>query len=424
MNRPSRAGVAFLALGALMAAVVSWYNWEARAMSGILPYYEDYKRIILAGFDPAASRIGCPTFPMWGYGWVYVVTESKLAIVGFQQALGLLAAWMLVRHVERIGAPGHAGALGLLLLLSGPWFVLHSILWPYSIAASLTLMSVVLVHRGICLDEGGRLPVVLSGILFGLALNFRSDAFLMPLGLAFALWALGSPRGRAGRLALLWLACIYAMLVPWMAYTKHVSGHVLLTSTNGGANLFIGLGDLEGNKWGIVESDSDPLTHRILAEKLGPDYRMVSYDADQVLRREFLARVAEDPGEFARKCLRNLRLMWQLGAHPGEFEATAEPVTGMKGAVYSASCFMGLNVVRYSLLLLPFAAVLSCTRRRSFLVLVWLVVAYQTTLNMLGHYVPGYTNLVYVFHLLNVFLVVTCTLPQEEPAPRLEPPPS
>ena len=43
-------------------------NYHAQGMQGVVPNYEDFKRIILAGFDPKAGIYGTPTFPMWGYG--------------------------------------------------------------------------------------------------------------------------------------------------------------------------------------------------------------------------------------------------------------------------------------------------------------------------------------------------------------------
>src|SRR5438046_1388875 len=69
--------VVYLAVGML----VLWLNFYARGMRDLLPNYQDFKRIILAGFDPAAALRGVPTFPMWGYGWVLLVTENHLAIL-------------------------------------------------------------------------------------------------------------------------------------------------------------------------------------------------------------------------------------------------------------------------------------------------------------------------------------------------------
>ena len=71
----------------LLAPLFIWLNYYARNMHGILRYYEDFKRIILHGFDPNAALHGVPTFPMWGYGWILLITENQLLLLIIQNAL-------------------------------------------------------------------------------------------------------------------------------------------------------------------------------------------------------------------------------------------------------------------------------------------------------------------------------------------------
>jgi len=89
----------FLAM-LLIACFVIKLNWHAQGMQGIIPHYIDFKRIILSGFDPSVARHGTPTFPMWGYGWLFLVTENKLLLLIFQNALAIFAAWFFIRYLE------------------------------------------------------------------------------------------------------------------------------------------------------------------------------------------------------------------------------------------------------------------------------------------------------------------------------------
>lgn len=418
--------LAHLTLGLIFAAVVTWYGWGARGMEGILPNYQDYKSVILAGFDPAAAtRLQSPTFPMWGYGWVFLLTENKALILTLQQLLGLVAGLMLVRHVGRTGMPERAVlAFRVLLLVSVPLYALHALRWPYSIASSLIVISLVLGHRGILGEPSSRPVTVLSGLLFGLAVNFRADYFLMPVGLAFAMWIEKRCRRRAVHV-IAWLACIYVMLVPWMLYTKHVTGHVLLTSTNGGANLFAGLGNLPGNKWGITMSDGDPVMHEVLAREVGPNpQEYVSYAGDRVLKREFLRRIKDDPSEYARKCLNNLVLIASSGCYAGEFVEPGEPRVGVRGLFATHSWPMSRHVILYSFLLLPVTIFVSWRKRSTLLAGVALVILYQTSLNMLGGFLSSYTTLIYVFHLLNLVYALAFLFGFDAPSPRVAAPPA
>ena len=90
----------YVLLVVLVAAFVMKLNWHAQGMQGIIPNYLDFKRIILSGFDPSAGKYGTPTFPMWGYGWLFVITENKLLILLFQNVLAIFAAWFFIKYLE------------------------------------------------------------------------------------------------------------------------------------------------------------------------------------------------------------------------------------------------------------------------------------------------------------------------------------
>ena len=280
-----------------VSALVIHLNYYARTMQeGLLPRYQQFARLISAGFDALAAGGQAPTFPMWGYGWLFVVTENRLGLLVVQSVLALFAVWFLIRHVERQHLLGTQAtrALKLLVICSLPWYAFHALRWPYSINVSLTLISLVLFHRAVVSERIETRTLILSGVLFGAALNFRSDYSLLPLGLATAMCCVCRPVSRVLGKMTIWLVSIYFALIPWMLYTWHVAGRPLLMSTNGGHVLFIGLGTLPDNKWGITISDTDPEMLRALREHFGRPEDSMSFAGDQFLKHEFLHRIRSD----------------------------------------------------------------------------------------------------------------------------------
>jgi hypothetical protein len=234
----------YLPIAVLLSLAVLALNFHATAMQGIVPYYADFARIIAAGFDPAAGVLGAPTFPMWGYGWLIFLLRSRLVILLFQQLLAA-AAYVSVAHLLRrrpeLGV-GTARTFKILIVFSLPLFAVHSVYWPYSISASLLALSLVSLLRP---SSPSTKWVIVSGILFGLMLNFRSDFILFPPVAALLFWNQGRDRKRAV-LSVVWLLSIYLMLVPWGLYTRRASGQFHFTSSNSGQVLFAGLGQLPG----------------------------------------------------------------------------------------------------------------------------------------------------------------------------------
>ena len=406
-------------------------NYHAQGMQGVVPNYEDFKRIILAGFDPKAGIYGTPTFPMWGYGWLLLLTESKTALLLLQHALALWAAWIVVRFLEKqAGVPaGAATLLKGLLVGSLPWYAFHSLRWPYSVAISLFLVSCVLLVEAMSAEGGRPARVAVSGVLFGLVLNFRSDYLWMPIlfGAIVAAWS--GWRGRVLKHVALWLAAAYLLLVPWALYAKRATGHYLLASTNAGHVLFIGLGNLPGNRWGIVPEDGDPVMTALIQERFGARRSSLLYDTDHFLRGEFLRRIRHDPQEYLRKVSYAFQTMLKGGVYAGEFFErpdcrptcfiqylrmrerllsnptaffAANGLAGVRVALLSFSSFMGRWVVFFAFVLLPVVAALGWKQRNLLLLLVSGGIAYQAALNSLAFNMASYSANMYFFYLISL----------------------
>lgn len=413
------------------AIVVTYLNWDATAMTGLIPYYEEYARIVASGFKAGNGSAVLPTFPMWGYGWVMLVLQTKLAIVVFQQVLAMTAIWATLRTASAGGLLTQRGRTLLkgVLLLSPGWFATHSVLWPNSIFASLlpiSLMMLVNAFRG----EQRAAHFALSGIVFGILLNFRSDFLLLPVALALLLVAIAGVRGGMIRKTGIWLAAVYLMIIPWAAYTRAATGQPLLTSTNGGHVFFIGLGNLPGNKWRIQADDGDPVMHRLLRERFGtPTPSSVSFKADGFLKGQFLERIKDEPAEYLRKMAYTGRSLMLKGAYAGEaYEmkeckpdcwerldgrglqiiadlpmlATSSPGLAVRTVTYLGSEAITRLFVLLSYLVLPFS-IMVAVRRRDFLAgIVVLTIGYQSLLSMAGYYMPAYTSMLLMIFALNL----------------------
>ncbi len=74
--------------GALLvtATIASLLNYNGKSMGGLFVAYMDFANFFASGFD-FSGRAGkiIYTFPMWGYGFILLVTKSKTIIIIFSQ---------------------------------------------------------------------------------------------------------------------------------------------------------------------------------------------------------------------------------------------------------------------------------------------------------------------------------------------------
>lgn len=425
----------YLTFMAILSLIFLGLNFGDQSMQGIVRYYSEYATIIRLGFSALPGR-SLPTFPMWGYGWLIFLFHSKLLILIGQQVLALIAVATAVRAAElSVLTDRGAQILRIGLVLSSPWYALHSVYWPYSIAASLIVISLALL----ALARESTRPLVLlviSGLCLGVALNFRSDFILFPpVGALVFLWA-ARDRSRAAWQSVVWLVMVYATLAPWAAYTRKATGHALLTSTNSGQVFFVGLGVLPQNQWGITPDDGDPLLHSIVAARLGPGQSEFSYEANRILMQETTKRVMDAPAEFTRKVGYAAIITILRGFHPGSFFDRASCVPNCydiyvaqrrallhfsippdRDLLNPARTILEVLMSAWSrvillacIVALPFTALIGFRQKNLLLALSVLAAAYQFAMSALLNTLPGYTSNVYFFHLLNLVAFITWML--------------
>jgi len=437
-NSPRPTGIriiATIAVTLLVSLCVLYLNYWQESMNGVMPHYEDFRRIIAAGLNPAVAKLGHPTFPMWGYGFILTVTRERFPIIFVQTIVAVSVTVLSLRSLYRnrlISAQCYRFATAV-MSVSLPWFAFHSMLTPYSFAISAFMASITLLLSSLVSPKHSLVKAVISGLLFGICLNFRSDFIFLPLVLCLLLsWAARFQRPALQRLTIFTLT-LYATLLPWAQYSHRATGHYLLTSTNSGHVMFISLGNLPSNPWGIISSDTDPCMRETLRRHFGRDVSSLVYESQSVLTTAFLKNIEKEPIAFLKKTVYNAWFTLIRGVYPGEFwEAPRckpncfvlardhvhellknpfrmalwqDPEMDLRLGVEAVSYLIGKALIILSMLTLPFTVRAAVTRRGLLETALCGCIAYQVTLQVLTYNMTLYMTNMYMLHVLNLSLV-------------------
>jgi hypothetical protein len=187
--------------------------------------------------------------------------------------------------------------------------------------------------------------------------------------------------------------------------------------------LFIGLGQLPNNKWGITPYDGDPKMHTLLQKHLGPSIHSCSCQADDFLKKAFYEEVKTEPLEYVRKCLTGLQLVVTSGVYAGEFfepdedfgfrnpakEFAANPSKfiavhgfGSWRFFLQAICLLsGRGLLLLSYLLLPVTVFYTINQKDLFLLVVFLGIVYQAAIGIFVFNLNIYASNMLLFHIIN-----------------------
>jgi hypothetical protein len=423
---------------------VLYLNYHNRVMN-LMSYYEDFRRIIAAGFNPAAGVLRTPTFPMWGYGFVLTITQVRVFILSGQAIIAVAVTIFFLRtlSVKQFISKQSYRFASVLMSVSLPWFAFHSGLTPYSFAISAFMMSFALLLSSVAESRHAIIKAILGGIFFGICLNFRSDFIFLPLVICLLIcWATHFRPTAAIRSALFGLSC-YTMLLPWAVYSHRATGHYLFTSTNSGHVMFISLGSLRNNPWGITPSDADPQMAKTLRDHFGKPVSSLVYESQPVLNAAFLNNIKKEPAAFFKKLVSNAYLMSTRGVYPGEFyeESSCDPecfaiakdhshqmlANPFRLALWQdmdlnfrlgaevISLVMGTVVVFLSFITLPITIALAVRRRLLFETVLCGCILYQAALQVFTYNITLYTTNMYMLHILNLSIIVPYLLPRVGP---------
>ncbi|MEX1015009.1 MAG: hypothetical protein WDZ80_07695, partial [Candidatus Paceibacterota bacterium] len=400
-------------------------NSQSDLMPGLLYFYEDFALIIKGGFNSDLAIQGLPTFPMWGYGWVFLITESRFLIFLAQSIVAVLSVYYLVQYLylsddfsERM-----IKHFMFFVLVSFSWIAIHFTLVPNSFAISFKILSIVLLLFGLnnLSVKNSIYYIIVSALFFGLVLNFRPDYIYFTLVILFVIiWFESSKKGVL--YATLWLFIVALLLAPWAIYTYSNFDKPLLTSTNSGHVLFIGLGQLPGNKWNITPNDHDPRMWEELGREMGDDVHSLSYDGDQYLKNRFVELVLANPVEYSKKVSYSAIKTLISGIYVPEFyrlrsdceidcrdeflmDIRERPVGALfddaeKFFLYSItylSIIGGIILLFLSYIITPFVMIKGLKTKNLLLLLCGLLMIYQLMINSFAFQMKLYSTNTYLF---------------------------
>ena len=271
--------------------------------------------VVMANYYRGLQHLEVLTYPTWGYPFVLLLIR-RYDLVAIPQALLASVAMTALFLRLRSEMQPNRRALAVLFVLALPWYLLHSVKWPLSFAASFSVLGLVVLERALrihSLRAGAA-----AGLLLGVALYFRSEfLFLPPFLLMVGVLSRVVPRlptmplpPLAACAALAWI-----MLIPWGLHYRQQTGHFSLTASQRGIVAFISLGQLPRNPWGAVYEDE--YAYAYLA-RVAPQLRVNSDTADRVLVDEFKRRVRAEPVAFAAKMVWNGAISLVSGFYGGE----------------------------------------------------------------------------------------------------------
>ncbi len=421
----------FYPLYITLILVFTWLNWNNQTMSGILPYYYDFKAYIESGFSSNYDFIKKnPTFPMWGYGFVLYLCSNKMIIVFSQLSL---MVYNIIKWDQYIFKKYQSRTIFRIFVLLGFSLILFNIpIWPYSFSSNFIALSLLLLLK--INDEFSWWKLILAGILQGIALNLRSDYFyfLFLLSIFLLLLYFLSKTKIKPIATFIFFGISLLILVPWMLHTHKFTGKYIPTSTNGGHVLYIGLGQLPNNVWGITPDDNDPKMVSLVNNKLGTR-NTLDAKADSLLKLEFRTEIFAHPNSYIQKCLFSLYLTISRPFSLGEIESKFTKIESndsvkllIKNDIINLDLKnLVVNILngKYSIFIIPIFlnfiniflylfmisyivyGLFRCKANLDFnLIIVLVVIFYQFCLQTFTFYNPNYHTNIYLFYILAVVM--------------------
>ena len=403
--------------------------------------YEEYGNFFKS-FDFFSFSDPYLTFPIWGYGFFYLFFgKSILLNLLIQQFITFITLVFLDREIIRFKFIHKIEYFRFLIIFSAPWFLFHTQMWPKSFASNLIILSFLLLFH--FFKSKKYIFLILSAICFGVMQNFRSDyIYLLYLLVLYVYFS--KPFGYLNTLKKsIFPVVVLILLTPWMIFTNNQTGKPLLTSTNGGHVLFIGLGQLPENNWGILPRDDDQIMDMALKKEFGSSYKSDKYHENIFLKNKFVQLIKEDPTEWIKKCFFAFRLLvldpfyvGNIGSFQQNGFTNVKEIRKLEDLIYRFNFVEAKKLVSetdwrlsykevfqffYTLftkilgiiLFISFliSLILSLYRFRfnlfkdKIIILLLLVIGYQIAISVFAFHMSVYNTTIYIFYLLLTYLL-------------------
>ena len=301
-------GKYFYLILSIVIITITVLNWNANLMEGILPYYKNFTNYFINGFNYNGNEFtNVYTWPMWGYGIVLMI-KHKIFIIILQQLFSIFIIIFVRIYLKEKLNNKTFDFVSALILCALPWYFFQVSLWPYGISANLLTFSLIMISIGV--EKSKIKYVIISAIAFGVMLNLRSDYYYFAILVSLVLVIFGLIKSRTKTLvlyAIYWLVIVFITLLPWAAHSYKYSDKISLVSSNSGHVFYISLGQLPNNKWNITPSDEDLTMRKFIDSSISKSESTLTTKSSKLLMSRFLFLVKNDPKEYLKKCLYNLK---------------------------------------------------------------------------------------------------------------------
>jgi 4-amino-4-deoxy-L-arabinose transferase-like glycosyltransferase len=258
--------------------------------------------------------------PDWPPGLPYYLTFAQ-SLLGRSQVVSMVAMvpWyvafsaVLYALVTRIGGR-RAANIALWAFAVYPTFVYHSVIPLTQLPVAVCVMLVALLLLVLRGRRSLWIPAVIGGAL-GSAVLMRPSAFLLALGVP----VFTAVRWRSLRAALVALGVVAALVVPWMAKVRTMTGDVIFINCATARNLYLGNNEWTPfyKTWWLGSHDEpgavpdafiaeDARTRALPPAKEDAEYRALA--AEHVRSR---------PGHFALRTLNRIRAYFAFDTYAG-----------------------------------------------------------------------------------------------------------
>jgi hypothetical protein len=330
---------------------------------------DDYRRLAVnlaeygtLGHGNLPSAYRPPLYPILLAALPLEGRWGQAAIAGFHLLLGLATVWLVYRLGQRCGL-GRFALFAAMLVACDPILLRQSVVvMTETLATLLSVLCVTLLVGSIDwrfkFPGASPLAPLLAGLCLGLSALCRPTFLVFAvIAVAAAAWtslvgkawetargdvtkgeggrrkgegglwtpnlAAANPRGpapRIGRALIMGGSLLMGLaipLVPWMVRNYVALGSAVVATTHGGYTLLLGNNPqfyeyLRSGAWGSVW-DAEELTRA--QEHLSSSRPRNELDADQVLYRQAIQTIRNQPGMFAWSCLVRVGRLWSLLPH-------------------------------------------------------------------------------------------------------------
>ncbi len=301
----------------LFTALIFYFNLNHNIQQGTLEnYFIPIAKNLINNLSYSLPKYtSTPSFyPIWGYTFLILpdilFKTNTLIILILQYIFTLISIYFFYKIFQLKKSYYH-------LFFFIPFISIMSTKTPDAIICFLIILIIYFLKNYFI--SGNIKFLVLTGIANGILLNFRSEyLYLFIITLLVAIISYQNSLKIFFKISIVVLIISFIFLLPWIMRSYYYTNEFKFTATNGGAVIYISLGQLPGNKWKIQPYDE---TVYKIADSLNFS-NPYTLEADKYFKSEFFKAIKKYPFDYVKKIAYNFISSLIRGVYTGEFANT------------------------------------------------------------------------------------------------------